>query len=91
MQLHMLSTSDNPFSPWHQFDAWYAWDTVMGHHSLSYLARVAKYSSELSEADQDLAIEWAIDEILEHNVNGLYIKVKEDDVIKPKPMPVLQE
>ena len=72
---HMLTTVDNPFSPFTEFDEWNAYDTSMGHHSSSLLARVAFTSEELSEADQDLAIENAIDEIVTENVSGVHSKV----------------
>lgn len=72
---HMLTTVDNPFNPFTQFDEWYAYDSQLGHHTLAFLARVTRTSDELSEADQSLAIEEAIDEIVRENVSGLYRKV----------------
>lgn len=71
----MLTTMDNPFSPVTHFDEWYAWDEAAGYHSLSFLARVVNTSDELSEADQSVAIENAIDEIVRENVLGVYIRV----------------
>lgn len=76
---YMLSTVDNPFSPFTQFKQWFAYDTSMGYHSAGFLARVAATSDELSEADQAIAIQSAIDEIVRENVSGMWIKVKEDD------------
>lgn len=75
MTEHMLSTSDNPYNPFTQFDEWYAWDEAAGYHTSAYLARVLVTSDELSEADQSLALEQAIDEIVQENVLGIYIKV----------------
>lgn len=75
---YMLTTVDNPFSPFTQFDEWYQWDQQAGYHTPSYLARIAISSDELSDADQDLAIEAAIDEIVELNVLGVYRKVLPD-------------
>lgn len=72
---HMLTTVDNPYSPVTEFDEWHAYDQQLGHHTLSFLARVTKSSDELSEADQHLAIELAIQEICDENVSGLYRKV----------------
>lgn len=72
---HMLSTSDNPWNPFTQFNEWYAWDQQAGYNTTGYLARVVKTSDELSEADQSLAYEQAIDEILKEDILGLYIKV----------------
>lgn len=74
----MLSTSDNPYNPFTQWDAWLAWDQAAGYHTSSYLARVVRSSDDLSEADQDLAITDAIDEIVQENVSGMYVKVFED-------------
>jgi hypothetical protein len=76
MPLTRLTTVDNPFDPIDQFDQWYVWDTAHGYHTLSYQARVTRSSHELSEADQDLAIEQAMDEIVMLN-GGLYKKVVE--------------
>jgi hypothetical protein len=72
---YMLTTVDNPFDPFTQFESWYAWDFNAGYHTNSFLARIAKTSDELSETDQRLAIQEAIDEIVTENVNGLYRKV----------------
>jgi hypothetical protein len=75
MQLHMLSTIDNPYSPVTDWDSWYNWDEAAGYHTTAFLGRITRSSPELSEADQDLALEAAIDEAVRENVLGLYIKV----------------
>jgi hypothetical protein len=75
MAQHMITTIDNPFNPLTHFDAWYAEDVALGHHTSAFLARVVRTSDELSEADQEAAIEDAIDEIVKENVSGLYRKV----------------
>lgn len=72
---HMLTTVDNPFDPFTQFEAWFQFDEASGYKSTAFLARVVKSSYELSEADQSLAIEQAIDEIVTENVLGIYRKV----------------
>jgi hypothetical protein len=71
----MLTTVDNPYDPFTQFDEWNNYDMTLGYHTCSYLARIAKSSDELSEADQAVAIQNAIDSILEENVSGMWIKV----------------
>lgn len=73
----MLTTVDNPFDPFTQFDQWYAWDQAAGYYTSDYLARIVRTSDDLSDADQDLAIEYAIDEIVRENVLGIYRKVSE--------------
>lgn len=75
MAEHMLTTIDNPNDPFEHFDEWYAWDEAAGYHTTGYLARIVVTSDDLSEADQDVAIEAAIDEIIDMNVLGVYRKV----------------
>jgi hypothetical protein len=75
MKAIMLTTIDNPFDPFTQFDEWKAFDEQKGYFTCAYLARIVKTSDELSEADEDLAIEQAINEIVRLNVLGIYRKV----------------
>lgn len=76
---HMLSTSDNPWSPWTHFNEWNTYDMQAGYHTLAYLARITVSSNELSQPDQDLAVELAIEEIVRLNINGLYVAVEEPE------------
>jgi len=76
MTVHMLTTIDNPYNPFNEFDAWYAYDLSHGYDSLGLLARVANTSDDLSDADQIDAIELAIEEIVVENVSGLHLKVE---------------
>jgi hypothetical protein len=75
MSEHMLTTVDNPFDPFKDFDEWNSFDTAAGYHTMAYLARIVKSSHELSDTDQSLAIELAIDEIVSENILGIYRKV----------------
>lgn len=74
----MLTTLDNPYNPFTQFDDWSAYDILKGYHTSSYLARIAKSSNDLSLVNEDLALTLAINEIVNQNVLGIYIKVTED-------------
>lgn len=73
-----LTTVDNPFDVFTQFDEWDSWDREHGYHTCAYLARVVRSSDELSIADQDLALEYGIDEIIKEDVLGLYKKAIAD-------------
>lgn len=75
----MLTTVDNPFNPHTQYNEWYAHDVLNGYFTSNYLARIANLSDDLSDSDERLAINAAIDEILKHNVLGIYIKVTKED------------
>jgi len=72
---YALTTIDNPYNPFTQFDEWLSFDTQRGYNTCGYLARIAKTSHDLSEEDQALAILIAIDEIVKENVYGVHVKV----------------
>jgi hypothetical protein len=74
-----LTTTDNPFDPFDQFDEWRAYDEQKGYYTCSYLARITKSSDELSPADEEAALEQAINEIVDLNILGIYKKVTKAD------------
>jgi len=78
VQRSRLTTVDNPFDPFDDYDAWYTFDVSFGYHTASFLARIVRDSDQLSDADQELANELAIDEIVKENVLGVYRKVSRD-------------
>ena len=78
MIIAMLTTVDNPFSPFDEYEEWFAFDTRHGYQSASLLARIVNISDDLSESDQIMAIEDAIDEILSENVTGMFRKVTKE-------------
>ena len=73
---YMLTTVDNPFDPFTQFDQWLSFDTAQGHNTPGLLDQVTITSDDLSEIDQFLAVQDAIDEIVRENVLGIHRKVK---------------
>lgn len=75
----MLTTIDNPFNPFTQWDEWRRYDEDKKYFTCAYLARIAKTADELTDADYDRAIENAINEIISLNINGLYDKVYENE------------
>ena len=80
---YMLTTVDNPYDPFTQWDEWFMWDLNAGYHTPGLLARLARTSDDLSEADQHLAIQQAIDEIVQENVSGMHRKVKQTEDTGP--------
>lgn len=71
----MLSTNDNPFNPFEDFDAWFMFDIEKGYNSCSYLATIAKLDDDMSDEEQNREIERAIDEIVAYDFLDLYKKV----------------
>lgn len=81
MKESMLTTTDNPFDPFTQFESWQAFDEAKGYYTCAYLARIARTSEELSEEEENAAIESAIDEIVSMNVLGIYKKVTKEQTV----------
>ncbi|HMT88052.1 MAG TPA: hypothetical protein PKC73_00330 [Dermatophilaceae bacterium] len=80
----MLSTIDNPYNPFDHYDEWLVYDETHGYYSNSLLGRILITSEELSQADQDLDVERAIDEIVKENALGLHVKVYKGQVVVPR-------
>ena len=71
-----LTTVDNPYDPFKQFDSWFLFDVEKGYNTCAYLARIANTSPELSDEENDEETERAIDEIIKYDFRGLYKKVR---------------
>ena len=71
----MLTTIDNPFDPFEQFDSWFMYDNDKGYCSCSLLARIGKFSNSLTDDENDEEQERAIDEIIANDIFGIYMKV----------------
>lgn len=75
----MLSLSANPFDPFSEYDLWKEFDRKEGFDTAGLLARVVSTSDAISKADQELAVDQAIDSILQNpSFAGLYKKVTSD-------------
>lgn len=80
---YMLTTYDNPYSPFTEWDEWYAFDMRVGYHTPGLLARIAHSSADISDVDQFHAIQDAIDEIVRENVSGMHRKIKRGEQLVP--------
>ena len=54
------TTVDNPFDPFSQWDQWYRFDERSGYHTCSTLARLARPSNDLTDAEYDDCVNHAI-------------------------------
>ena len=70
-----LTTIDNPYNPFDNFQEWFFYDVQKGYNSSAYLARIAKTSDSLSIQENDYIIEKAIDEIIANDFMNIYKKV----------------
>ena len=63
----MLTTVDNPYSPFDEWDQWLAYDVAHGYNTCEYLGRIANTSIGLSDSLNEEEIDRAMDEIVKLN------------------------
>lgn len=75
----MLTTFDNPYNPFTNFNEWFLYDMQQGYNTCGYLDRIANLSNDLSDEEAKQATEAAIDRILDHDFLNIYKKVRISD------------
>ena len=75
----MLTTFDNPYNPFDQFDSWFLFDVTKGYNSCEVLGRFARISDSFTDEENDREVERAIDEIIKLDFLNIYKKVKKND------------
>ena len=79
---YAITTEDNPINPLDDFQAWFVFDCLLNNYNTSaLLARIAKVSDALTEAENNQIISDAIDEIVDNipDPNGkAYVKVSKE-------------
>ena len=73
-----LTTVDNPYDPFKQFDSWFLYDVEKGYNCCALLDRVAGTSPDLTDDEANVIIEDAIDRIIKNDFMNIYKKVKKD-------------
>lgn len=72
----MLTTIDNPFNPFTQFDEWYTFDMSKGYDCCGRVARLMNTNSDLSDEEELRSNEQAIDTIIKNDFLNIFKKVK---------------
>jgi len=80
---YLITTIDNPYNPWTNWDQWYAYDEIAGYHTCSYLDRVMSTSDQLSDEEYNKEYDEAVDEIIRYDITNKYAKIAQND---PTPM-----
>jgi len=70
-----LTTKDNPFDPFDEFESWYMFDMQNGYYSCSKVARVVESYNSMTEDEQLSALNEAIDRIIAADPFDIYVKV----------------
>ena len=72
----MLTTIDNPYDPFTDFQQWYVYDeVVLQYHTCGLLARYSNTSIDASDEETKKDIEESIDKIVLNDLTGIYKKV----------------
>ena len=80
----MLTTIDNPFNPFVDYNLWMLYDKEKGYDTSERLMRVAQqYMFEgMSQVEQDNAVDQAMDDLIEIDILNLFVKGTEESIQK---------
>ena len=78
MRQVMITTNDNPFDPFDNFDEWFHYDCEKGYYSCSVLMRIASFKDDFTDLERNIEIERAIDAIVEYDFTDTFKKVSKD-------------
>lgn len=79
----MLTTIDNPYNPYTNWDEWRAYDESKGYCCCAYLARLALTSDSLTEEENDEEIYKAMLQILTFDPLKIYKLIGPNDPPNP--------
>lgn len=82
---YRLTTVDNPYNPFTQFESWFLYDVEKGYNTCGLLARVVNSYPQKENGDEVSNEETnrAIDEIIKTDFMNIYRRVK-DPSLKDK-------
>ena len=73
MNNKMITTSDNPYNPHDDYEAWMQWDQANGYYTAEYIARLMDVDYDYDNDDN--AMNNIYEEIIKNNITGNYILV----------------
>lgn len=76
---YMLTTVDNPYNPFTQWDLWYNFDQHMHYCTCEYLGRVTEDSEGFTPEEVIRETNRAIDSIVKNDPFNRYRKVSRDN------------
>ena len=79
-----ITTFDNPYDPFKEFESWFMFDVEKGYNTCYYLARIADITDSMSEQEANAEVERAIDEIIKYDFMNMYKKVKKEKDTTPQ-------
>lgn len=70
-----ITTVDNPFDPFDQFNDWLMFDKEKGYHSCERVVRLAKFTDDMSEPEINEEFERAIDRLISLDCLDIFKKI----------------
>ena len=80
----MLTTLDNPFNPFTEFDDWPTFDEENEYFTCNLLDRLTFSSKDLSDEENQQLLNMQILDIVENDETSNYIRVLRSTKIRPK-------
>lgn len=74
----MITTVDNPYNPFEDFEKWFVWDHIAGYNSCERMAAFASDSKNLTAEEELIDNEKAIDQVVLNDFTNLFRKVDEE-------------
>lgn len=78
MKQFALTTFDNPFNPFDDFNQWLSFDKDHDYDSSEKVMRLAQLTDDMTDIEENLEIERAIDRIIALDFLNIYKKVSQD-------------
>ena len=76
----MLTTVDNPFNPFDNFDSWLLFDKEKGYNSCERLARLLQITDEMSQIEIEEERIRAIDRLIELDFTNTFVRATRNTV-----------
>ena len=71
----MLTTHDNPYNPFEEFNLWLMFDIEKKYFTCEHLAREATITDDMSQPEIDAEMDRAIDAIIANDFLNIYKRV----------------
>ena len=75
-RLVRITTIDNPYDPFEEFNNWFLSDIEKGYYTCEKLGRLSNYNELMTEKEEKEETERTIDRLIEIDPLGIYKKVE---------------
>jgi hypothetical protein len=82
MIVYAITTKDNPYDPFTQWEAWFAFDMQKKYNSCGLLARIANIDDSMTEEEKQEEFRRAITQILKYDALDQYRCVQKENELE---------